>query len=149
MNWKERAIRQIFFECKRCGTCCQEPKIVDIYPRDALRIARRFRISMRLAAKRHFMRHPKDDNRMMLKNVTPCEFYENGCRIYRSRPLICRMYPYLAGPTIYCETPTGELPEMDDQDVIIKLAKVTNLRILELEDYLRYIGAWKDGRFTS
>ena len=39
MNWKERAIRQIFFECKRCGTCCKEPKIVDIYPRDALRIA--------------------------------------------------------------------------------------------------------------
>ena len=55
----------------------------------------------------------------------------------------------MAGPTIYCETSTGELPEMDDQDVIIKLAKVTNLRILEIEDYLRYIGAWKDGRFTS
>ncbi len=59
------------------------------------------------------------------------------------------MHPYLAGPTIYCETSTGELPEMDEQDVIIKLAKVTNLRILELEDYLRHIGAWKDGRFTS
>jgi hypothetical protein len=59
------------------------------------------------------------------------------------------MYPYLAGPTIYCETSTSELPEMDDRDVIIKLAKATGLNILEVEDYLRYIGAWKDGEFTS
>jgi len=58
------------------------------------------------------------------------------------------MYPYLAGPTMYCETSTEELPEMDDQDVIIRLAKETNLTISEVETYLKYIGAFKDGRFV-
>ncbi len=64
------------FSSARCGTWLPEPKIVDIYPRDALRIARRFRISMRLVAKRHFMRHPKDDERLTLRNVFH-EFYQN------------------------------------------------------------------------
>jgi len=149
MKWKERAIRQIMSNCRKCGDCCTKSTTIDIYPRDAMRIAKRFRIPVELAAKRYFSVHKSGDDRWMLKNVAPCGFYKDGCRIYQSRPMICRMYPYLAGPTIYCDTSTGELPEMDDQDVIIKLAKVLNLRICEVEDYLRYIGAWRDGRFLK
>lgn len=148
MKWKERAIRQILFNCKRCGTCCQRPGVVDIYPMDAARLVKRLRLTSVALARKHLKIHPSNDGRVSLKNVAPCEFYENGCRIYLSRPLICRMYPYLAGPTMYCEISTEELPEIDDQDVVIRLAKATNLTISEVEAYLKYIGAFKDGRFV-
>ena len=49
---------------------------------------------------------------------------------------------------MYCEVSTEELPEIDDQDVVIRLAKATNLTISEVEAHLKYIGAFKDGRFV-
>jgi Fe-S-cluster containining protein len=149
MNWKERAIKQIEFDCDRCGKCCRQPKVVDVYPNDAARIVKNLRIAPRVLARHHLMIHPARDGRMALKNVNPCEFYESGCSIYLSRPLICRMYPYLAGSTIYCEIDDSPVPDMDDYEVLIKLAKVVNVKISELKNYLIYVGAWKGERFND
>jgi Fe-S-cluster containining protein len=143
-GWKEKAIRQVLFKCGRCGRCCGEPEIIDLYPEDLNRLSRHFHKNLAQVMVAVCAEHPRGGRRYMMNKSKPCQFYKNGCRIYGSRPIVCRMYPYLAGPMRLCELDVGEVPEMDDQALLIALVKSTGLSVTEMLRYLRYIGAWVD-----
>jgi len=141
MIWKDRAIKQVMFKCQRCGDCCTGPEVVDIYPEDINRLTRKFHTNMESVLSRFCAEHPLGGKRFTLKNLKPCQFYRNGCRIYHYRPIVCRMAPYLVGAWNYCDNDFGDLPDLSDDVIILGLVKCTGLSATEIFRYLKYIGA--------
>ncbi|MFA5452487.1 MAG: YkgJ family cysteine cluster protein [Candidatus Methanomethylophilaceae archaeon] len=143
-DWKERAIRQALFKCAGCGRCCREFAIIDLSSRDLHRLARHFHENLAATMVRVCAEHPVDKGRFIFRESGPCKFYKNGCRIYETRPIVCRLYPYLGGDNCLCEAPEIEVPDMDNSALWIALAKSTGLAVTEMIAYLKTIGAWSD-----
>jgi len=140
-DWKERAVKQVFSSCQRCGTCCSDVGVVDIYQRDLHRLSRKMHISVEEVVHRFCAIHPKGGSRFTLKKLKPCEFFNGRCRIYQYRPTVCRMTPYLVGEWNYCKQDFGDLPDTNDSAIIISLVKNTGLSATEIIEYLEYVGA--------
>lgn len=141
-GWKIRAIAQARFKCERCGNCCTRPEVIDVVVEDTFRLAHRFHSTPKKIAAKHLAPHPANGRRMMFRNVRPCEFYRNGCSIYSSRPIVCRMAPFLAAPEPNHDMKGIDLTDMDTQAIITALVKQTELSATQIYRWLRYIGAW-------
>lgn len=142
-GWRERAIAQIEFKCDRCGRCCSRPEIIDLVVDDVWRFARRFHINFNKALQKYAMPHALDSRRMMLKHVNPCMFYDKGCRIYKDRPTVCRMAPFLAAPVPNHTVGLISDREYTDEDIFDGIMRVTGLNRLSVLQWLTYIGAWE------
>ena len=141
-GWKDRAVKQMFSSCNRCGSCCSDVGVVDIYQKDLHRLSRKLHISVEDVIRSFCDNHPKGGSRFTFKNLKPCNFLKQGrCRIYNHRPLVCRLTPYLVGEWKYCHQEFDNLPELDDQAILIGLVKNTGLSTTEILDYLKYVGA--------
>jgi len=143
-GWKTRAIAQARFVCGRCGHCCTRPGVIDVVVEDTFRLAHRFHSTPKEVAKKYLAPHPAGQRRMTFKKVRPCEFYRDGCSIYSSRPIICRMAPFLAAPEPNHDMKGMDLSDMDDQAIMVALGKQTELSATQIYRWLRYIGAWVD-----
>lgn len=143
-GWKEMAIRQVFSKCERCGRCCTEYKLMELFPQDMARLCRHFHVELDVVMLNYCMEHPRVKGRFIINEWKPCKFYKKGCRIYNARPIGCRLYPYLSGTEVICETSQTEVPDMDDIALWMALVKATGLSVTELIAYLRLIGAWVD-----
>jgi len=84
----------LFFECRRCGACCQgDPGIVTVFADEARNIAHYLSMEVATFAKtylysakgRYSIREYEDGR---------CFFYQNGCTIYPVRPRQCRNFPF-------------------------------------------------------
>ncbi|MBM3520492.1 MAG: YkgJ family cysteine cluster protein [Alphaproteobacteria bacterium] len=88
------------YDCLKCpGYCCSYP-VIEVKDRDAVRIARHFGLSLKVAKKKFFksakgykrvMRRKKDEHFGKI-----CRFFdtsERRCTIYDARPRACRAYP--------------------------------------------------------
>lgn len=141
-GWRERAIAQVEFNCDRCGRCCTRPKIIDVGVSDVWRLARRYHIDFNRALERYVLPHTLDSRRMMFKNAQPCLFYGDGCRIYKDRPIVCRMAPFLAAivPNHTIELISDR--EYTDDEILEGLMRVTELSKPDVVRWLEYIGAW-------
>ena len=82
------------FTCDRCAYCCKNFDIrLKLF--DILRI--------RLLGYKNFIR--KKDNKTYLKKTKQgCIFLnKNNCKIYKSRPFICKTYPSKKKTVLYCD----------------------------------------------
>lgn len=82
------------FHCARCGNCCQGRKD---YPKDS-GIALQAEEVLILATLKGLSKHQFKDRYTFSRNgrrlmYYPCCFYDNGCRIYKNRPVVCRLFP--------------------------------------------------------
>jgi len=142
-GWRERAIRQITFNCARCGKCCSKSKIIDLFPEDLNRLTRKFHTGLGSVVKSFCEPHIAGGRRFMMKGVSPCRFFDNKCKIYCYRPIVCRMTPFLAGKKIYCDVDFGELVSMDEGVILDNLVASVGLSKTEVLRYLKYIGAYE------
>ena len=81
------------WRCTRCGRCCMD---VEGWDRRVLLLKKDVR---RLEAiEQQGFREPADEGKfvaVMRKIEGRCLFLgEDGCKLYESRPLLCRMYPF-------------------------------------------------------
>jgi Fe-S-cluster containining protein len=103
---------------------------------------RKFHMGIPKAVSSFAADHPLGGHRYMLKHSQPCEFYGDGCKIYESRPMVCRMFPFLAGVETLHKVPDIFGTDMDTAAIIEALVKSTGLSATEIWGHLRYIGAW-------
>lgn len=143
-GWRERAIAQVEFKCDRCGRCCTQPKIIDVLVEDIHRLSRHFHTKFTQTVREYAMPHGNDKRRMMFKQSRPCRFYDDGCKIYGSRPVVCRMAPFLAAPMPNHDIELISNREYTDDEIFEGLMSSSGLTRHEVIRWLRYIGAWED-----
>ncbi len=86
------------FECTRCSNCCRhEPGYVFLSESDLQRLAKGLGMTQEDFVKR-FCRVVEVGSARMLSLVEKpnydCVFWDNGCTVYKDRPLQCRSYPF-------------------------------------------------------
>ena len=77
--------------CSHCGTCCTESSPIFIH-KDEINLLLRFNSSL----KNEIIRNDKYPEHFMFKEDIPCKFHSsklNRCKIYDTRPQVCRSYP--------------------------------------------------------
>jgi hypothetical protein len=109
---------ETLFECINCGLCCRDAgrhmRRIILTPADANRISRATHMVLEDFCKpANHVSAPF--SRAMKKQSGTCIFLDSNsmCRIYASRPLICRCYPFpveFDKQTIAFTTPTKECP---------------------------------------
>lgn len=93
-----RAVLQAMFKCSGCGTCCRICKDIHVTDDDIKKMSMHLGISTRAFRKKYTRRHSKDDKKLSLRNKRACIFFDRlhkSCKIYDSRPAVCRQYPFL------------------------------------------------------
>lgn len=142
-GWRERAIAQTEFKCDRCGKCCTQPRIIDILVEDMHRLSRHFHKNFTFTAHTYATPHTNDNKRMMFKKSRPCTFYRDGCSIYSSRPVVCRMAPFLASPIPNHDIELISDRKYTDDEILEGLMLSSGLKKHEVIRWLLYIGAWE------
>ena len=84
----------LFFECRRCGFCCQgDPGIVTVFADEARSIARYLSMDVAVFIKTYL--HSVKGRYSIRENEDGrCLFYQNACTIYPVRPRQCRNFPF-------------------------------------------------------
>ena len=84
------------FECTRCGTCCTgEPGAIVALSEEELEAIANDRKLDRDAFRQAFVREVDERLSLTEKENGDCIFYkEDGCSIYKVRPIQCRTYPF-------------------------------------------------------
>ncbi|MDR4505652.1 MAG: YkgJ family cysteine cluster protein [Candidatus Scalindua sp.] len=82
------------FECQRCGNCCRgEPGLVKVGREDIKKISAYLNIDRESFAKK-YLRVVNGDISLREYSNGDCFMYDNGCKIYTTRPLQCRTFPF-------------------------------------------------------
>ena len=104
--WYKDGLR---FACKRCGDCCRgEPGYVWVTTRDIVKMALELKMKPEEFAGLH-VRVVDDGYSLTELADGDCVMWEDGvgCRVYRSRPIQCRTFPFwpecLEGPDAWQE----------------------------------------------
>ncbi|PKL73437.1 MAG: YkgJ family cysteine cluster protein, partial [Methanobacteriales archaeon HGW-Methanobacteriales-2] len=77
--------------CTICGRCCRESESIFIH-KDELNLLLTFNPDL----EKGIIRNKLYPEHFELKDIRPCKFIDdetNKCRIYNSRPQVCRSYP--------------------------------------------------------
>jgi len=86
------------FSCTGCGACCSGggDYYVFLERGEAETIRRHLGVSLAWFRRRYLTRTPEDEVVLASDKQGRCTFLgaDNGCRIYRVRPLQCRTYPF-------------------------------------------------------
>ena len=75
-----------------------------------------------------------------------CIFYENGCSIYASRPMLCRTYPFRIGKNGLADLKSRACPMRWVPDDAEKKRYIDDLRRYgkALEEYKKMADGWND-----
>jgi Fe-S-cluster containining protein len=109
------------FSCTRCSACCRhESGYVFLSEIDVSRLAVECKLSSEQFIKMHCRWIPSINNteRLSLKEKADfdCIFWNSGCKVYDSRPLQCRAFPFWPNMLDYKEawkTAGTSCPGMD------------------------------------
>jgi uncharacterized protein len=86
------------FECTMCHACCRfEPGYVFLSESDVQRLMKGTGLSREEFLETYCRTVPIGGARMLSlkeKENYDCIFWDNGCTVYRHRPLQCRSYPF-------------------------------------------------------
>jgi len=84
----------LFFECRRCGTCCTgAPGTVYVGPLEVPTVARYLELPASVFTATYL--YPYKDSFSIREDARGnCLFFKNGCTIYPVRPLQCRSFPF-------------------------------------------------------
>ncbi len=82
------------FECQRCGNCCRgEPGVVWITKRETKNISLSMGVSTDLFT-RNYVRLINGRISLLEHGNGDCAMYDNGCKIYETRPRQCKTFPF-------------------------------------------------------
>ena len=83
------SIRKFFdrFHCSRCGQCCEKGQGIFVDPDDIENLA------IFLGTSKHKVKAytVTCNGHRYLKS--PCPFHDKECKVYKSRPKVCQLYP--------------------------------------------------------
>jgi len=149
------AIREIGFQCQKCGECCTgEDNSVVVYPSEIRKIMNGTGMAWLEVAE-----PPKEGEidvygnfhtlEWRLRKVgLPCRFYNGrGCVVYEIRPILCSTYPF------YLDLEDGQLRSSEckglgkeiSQGASHDLARMLKKRwVLELEEALSLVEMYED-----
>jgi len=87
------------FSCIRCSDCCRhESGYVFLSKEDASDLAAEFKMTYSQFVKKYCRWIPSANytERLSLKEKSnyDCIFWDSGCKVYKSRPLQCRAFPF-------------------------------------------------------
>ena len=89
--WYEDGLR---FECQRCGSCCRgEPGVVWMNKKEAKNVSVSLGVSMDLFTK-NYIRLINGRISLLEHDNGDCVMYDNGCKVYETRPQQCRTFPF-------------------------------------------------------
>ena len=86
--------RGLAFECQRCGACCTgAPGTIYVAPDEVADIADYLRLSPGDFIRRYL--YPYKNSYSIREDASGnCLFFNQGCTIYRIRPVQCRAFPF-------------------------------------------------------
>ncbi len=91
LPWYKDGLR---FECQRCGSCCRgEPGVVWMTKKEAKNISVSMGVSIELFTK-NYLRLINGRISLLEHDDGDCVMYDNGCKIYETRPRQCKTFPY-------------------------------------------------------
>jgi len=82
------------FECQRCGSCCRgEPGVVWMNKKETKNVCVSLGISIDLFTK-NYVRLINGRISLLEHENGDCVMYDNGCKIYETRPRQCKTFPF-------------------------------------------------------
>ncbi len=106
-------------QCQNCGACCH-CKPIAITGIDIKVMAFKLGMSPKDFKKQYTEAYPGDARMSHFKQEDPCAFLDenNRCKIYESRPAICRLYPLIGGKRIpsECQVINSLLKQLTDEN---------------------------------
>lgn len=101
------------FHCTQCGKCCTNREDILLTPRDLFRAAKELNMAVKDFFSEYCEKYIGDNLRLPVIRLKPrgtirrCPLLENRrCRIHKSKPVICAMFP--VGRMAATETSTGK-----------------------------------------
>ncbi|MFV1975240.1 MAG: YkgJ family cysteine cluster protein [Candidatus Scalindua sp.] len=89
--WYKDGLR---FECQRCGSCCRgEPGVVWMNQKETKNVSVSLGVSMDLFTK-NYIRLINGRVSLLEHDNGDCVMYDNGCKIYETRPRQCKTFPF-------------------------------------------------------
>ena len=87
------------FSCTRCSACCRhESGFVFLSETDVSSLAAEFKLPVERFIKAYCRWVPSKENTERLslreKSNFDCIFWDSGCKVYNSRPLQCKTFPF-------------------------------------------------------
>lgn len=146
-------IREIGFQCLRCGECCTgEENSVVVFPFEIRRI-----MGVTGESWQETVEPPsvgewdlKGNFHTLEWRIKKCEksckFYTlDGCRIYQARPLLCSTYPfYLMDGDLRCSECQGLGGAIDPQEAGKIAALLKERNIVEIRESIRLLENYRD-----
>ncbi len=123
---------RVHFDCNKCPAfCCSIYERVAVSKRDIKRLAKHFKVTPEVAARRYTKIHRESSERVLRRTSDPllgeaCKFLNHetrGCGIYHARPDVCREYPNRTRCSYY-DVYRFELKQQADKRVL-PLFKIT------------------------
>jgi hypothetical protein len=146
-------IRAIGFECLRCGDCCVgEDNSVVLFPFEIRRILAETGIGWPDAVEPPKIGEcDREGNFHTLewrikKDGDSCKFHsETGCKIYQTRPMLCKTYPfYLDEGTLHYSECRGLGKNIGSDEAERIAATVINRSITEIQEAIALLEKYKD-----
>ncbi len=88
------------FRCTECGKCCTNREDILLTPRDLFRAAKELNMTVKDLFSEYCEKYIGDNSRLPVIRLKPrgtirrCPLLENRrCRIHKSKPVICAMFP--------------------------------------------------------
>ena len=87
------------FTCQQCSLCCRkEPGFVYLSEKDLTNLCHWFNLNSEVFIKKYCRFVPYYDGSEVLclleKSNYDCIFWDQGCTVYKARPIQCRTYPF-------------------------------------------------------
>jgi Fe-S-cluster containining protein len=82
---------KLFFECQRCGYCCQGETTVSLDPADVERLVAHLGMSFDDVMEKYLRRTGAVTQMKIVDGH--CIFYDNGCTVHPGRPWRCAQWP--------------------------------------------------------
>ncbi len=90
-QWYKDGLR---FECQRCGSCCRgEPGVVWMNKKETKNVSMSLGVSIDIFTKK-YIRLINGRISLLEHDNGDCVMYNNGCKIYETRPRQCKTFPF-------------------------------------------------------
>jgi Fe-S-cluster containining protein len=153
-------IREIGFECIRCGECCNgEDNSVVVFPFEIRRIIAKTGYAWMDIANPPIVGEWDNQGNFhtlewrIKKEGNSCRFYEGGCRIYDARPMLCRTYPFYLEDGILrvseCQGLGGKISVKESEELARDIIERHMTEIREAKDLLEKYEEFERGRHLN
>lgn len=120
--------------CNRCGRCCRLSDPIKILPIDIPSMCNELHMSAGLFHERYL--DPLDDEDCYRFRQVPCPFLRPGfCMVYKSRPTVCRAYPFMGILSIMLEKGQPQIQGFECAVILNHFADAAIFTLLHAEPF--------------